>query len=381
MTIPRHILVLNYEYPPVGGGAGQVTQNLCGIFADHGIRQTVITGWIPGLSWSEQGENLTVIRVPMLKCRRDRTSVVGMASYLLTAFFPLLWIIMNRKIDLIHAHFMLPVGILAGLSRVIFGVPYIITLHGGDVPGMVPEQTDGLFRFFKKTAIWVSKKANAVVSVSEGLRRLAGKTYPVDIRVIPNGIASSWIQNGSGGKPFDAGTTHLVAGGRLTHQKNIGAVIRAVRLLTARGKWHLHIVGDGPLMDMLKKETGDLDCVTFHGWLSPDAVKDILTASDIFLLPSYSEGLSVAALQAMARGCALVVSDIPMNHDILEEGVNGYFCGHDPESIASSIYKCLPMLAKLKQGSLAKIRAFEWPLIGRQYIDIFEDVVEKDKSR
>ena len=116
-SYPKQILVLNYEYPPVGGGAGQVSHNLCRFFANKGLKIIVITGWIPGLRWIEHDINQTIIRVPMLKCRRDRTTVFGMASYLFFAFFPMCFLILQKKVDLIHSHFALPVGFLSLLSK------------------------------------------------------------------------------------------------------------------------------------------------------------------------------------------------------------------------------------------------------------------------
>ena len=123
MRRPERIVVLNYEYPPVGGGAGQVTEHLCRFFARKGIRQWVITGWVPGLQWVERQDRLTIIRVPMLKRRRDRTSVAGMASYLLSAAIILVLKLLCRPVDLIHAHFALPVGLLALLAKGLFGTP------------------------------------------------------------------------------------------------------------------------------------------------------------------------------------------------------------------------------------------------------------------
>lgn len=376
MNRPASIVVLNYEYPPVGGGAGQVTEHLCRFFARQGIRQWVITGWVPGLPWVERQGRLTIIRVPMLKLRRDRTSVAGMASYLLGAAVILLLKLSCRRVDLIHAHFALPVGLLALLAKGIFGTPYVITLHGGDVPGMVPEQTDALFRWAGGVARRVADRADLVTAVSGGLKALAARSYPAPITVIPNGIDASWIE-GDRRPPRQAGAEkRLIFVGRLTRQKNVSALIRAVGLLRGDQRWRLDILGDGPLGESLRREAADMPAVHFHGWLPVEEVKRRLSEADIFLLPSFSEGLSIAALQAMARGCALVVSDIPMNRDVVQEGVNGFFCSHDPQGIARAIERCLPDLERLQANSRQRAGAFLWDRIGEEYLSHFARIGE-----
>jgi glycosyltransferase involved in cell wall biosynthesis len=370
-------VVLNYEYPPVGGGAGQVTEHLCRFFARRGIRQWVITGWVPGLPWLERQDRLTLIRVPMLKLRRDRTSVAGMASYLLTAAGALLLILLCRRVEMIHAHFAVPVGLLALLAKAIFGTPYAVTLHGGDVPGMVPEQTDALFRWTGGVARAVTARADLVTAVSGGLKALAAKSYPGPITVIPNGIDASWVETERQPAPPGPAVTRLIFVGRLTRQKNVDSLIRAVGLLPGDRRWRLDILGDGPLGESLRREARDFPQVHFHGWLPVARVKRLLSEADIFLLPSFAEGLSIAALQAMARGCALVVSDIPMNRDVVEEGINGFFCSHEPPGIARAIERCLPGLEGLKDGSRQRAKAFLWERIGEAYLSHFEGIGEK----
>lgn len=369
------ILVLNYEYPPIGGGAGEVTQSLCRFFSGKGIGQTIITGWVPGLPWSERTETTTLIRVPMLKLRKDRTSVLGMASYLLSAFIPMIYILLTRRIDIIHAHFIVPVGILALIAKKIFQIPYAVTMHGGDVPGIVPEQTDRLFQWALNMARTVAKNADIVTAVSSGLKELAMKSYNVPVTVIHNGIDAGWIKTYRKDKANDDGLRRLIFVGRLTQQKNVLSLIRAVGLLNHDHRWQLDILGDGPLMSTLQEEARHLPAVHFHGWLPMAQVKQMLSDADIFLLPSFAEGLSIAALQAMACGCALVVSHIPMNRDVVDVGSNGFFCGHDPESIAEAIEKCLPELGRLQQNSLNKASTFLWDRIGEVYLSYFGKII------
>lgn len=380
MRSVRTLLILNYEYPPVGGGAGQVARSLCSCFARKGVEQIVITGWAPGLSFFDTIDKIRIIRVPMLKLRRDRTSVWGMASYIITAFFPLIYLLATRRIDAIHAHFVVPVGTLALAAKKLFGTPYIVTMHGGDVPGMVPEQTDSLFRWAKGAAKAVIRNADVVTAVSTGLADLAAKGYGERPEAIPNGIDKSWIDENGLGRAASSAECRLVFAARLTEQKNAASLIEAFKQLGGSVRWRLDILGDGPLMNELRDAARGAAGVTFHGWVPEAEVKRILSEADIFVLPSFSEGLSIAALQAMARGCALVVSDIPMNRDILEESVNGFFCRHSPESIAAAIERCLPIIDELKSNSQRKACSFLWEDIGDVYLKRIEDIVERKRK-
>lgn len=92
------------------------------------------------------------------------------------------------KPDLIHAHFAVPAGAAAYPLSKITGVPYILTIHGGDVPDAAPEKTAKWFRMiypFSK-AIWMN--ATWVIAVSEYVKELAEKRYDVPIQVIGNRI-------------------------------------------------------------------------------------------------------------------------------------------------------------------------------------------------
>jgi glycosyltransferase involved in cell wall biosynthesis len=371
------LLVLNYEYPPIGGGAGVVSENVCNFLSSRKIIQTIITSWLPGLKFYERDGNITIIRVPTLKLSRHKTTFIGMFSYILSAFLPMMAVIIFRRINIIHSHFAVPVGVLAYGANLILKIPYVITLHGGDVPGMVPEQTDAMFRLIKPFARKIINRASMVTTVSSGLRELALKSYSKPIQVIPNGIDGSLILNRLENSDRQKNNISLLFAGRFTKQKNIDSIIKAMRIIEGTSlKCALDILGDGPLKSELERESTGIKGITFHGWVAEKEVREMMLETDIFILPSFSEGLSVACLHAMSQGCALVLSNIPMNLDLLDEGKNGYFASHDPQSVASAILRCSESLERLKQGSLEKVREFTWDKIGPQYEKLFLSIVK-----
>ncbi len=106
-------------------------------------------------------------------------------------------------------------------------------------------------------------------------------------------------------------------------------------------------------------------------------IEDILSASDIFVLPSYAEGLSNALMEAMSAGCACIASDVGGNRYLIENGVSGFlFPAGDKEALASHIRRLVEDTAKrqqLGQGARARIEQhFSWEKIGKRYEDVFQ---------
>jgi glycosyltransferase involved in cell wall biosynthesis len=114
-----------------------------------------------------------------------------------------------------------------------------------------------------------------------------------------------------------------------------------------------------------------------------DDVTNLLLATDIFVLPSYSEGLSNALMEAMAAGCACIASDVGGNCYLIENGVSGFlFPPGDREALASHIRRLVEDPHKRRQlsdGARERIRvAFSWDVVGKQYEELFREFLEKE---
>lgn len=116
---------------------------------------------------------------------------------------------------------------------------------------------------------------------------------------------------------------NLLAVGRLSREKGFALLIEAVAQLRAEGvPLHLRLVGDGPLRSDLEAASHDIrDCVTLTGELSPSAVRVELVRADIFCLPSFSEGLPVSIMEAMAAGVPVVTTWVAGIPELAENGV------------------------------------------------------------
>ena len=371
------ILVLCYEYPPLGGGGGRVAQTVAEALAarGHEVRvQTAALGW---RSTRETHEGVEVFRTASLRRREDTCTVPEMALYCLTSFLPTLRHISRWRPDAIHAHFAMPTGLLAWAVHQLTGVPYVLTAHLGDVPGGVPEQTDTLFRVIAPLARRVWSGAAACTAVSSFVQTLAEQAYGRKVTRILNGIdlGKSAIRHPQSAVVAPA---HLVFLGRFNPQKN------APQLLDALGRlrdleWRLTMIGDGP--DRLAVEEriqrhGLRDRVRLTGWLAGAEVQRILADAEILCLPSTSEGLPVAAIEALAHGLAIAGSDIPGLRDVLVPGENGLVAPvHDTAALAANLRRLLTepgTLAAMRRASLERARSFDLPHIAAAYEAVLE---------
>ena len=356
------ILVLCYEYPPVGGGGGRVAASVAEGLAARGHEVAVVSAGLKHLPGEAVINGVRVLRPESFRRREDTCSVPEMALYLATSFFPALRLCRTWRPDVLHAHFVVPTGALALALRWFTGVPYVLTAHLGDVPGGVPEQTDNLFRVLGPFIKPIWKRASAVTAVSGFVAELAERNCGVSSTVILNGVpmlpAPPRIELQT--------PTRLVMLGRLSIQKNPLLAVRALALLKD-APWKLEVIGEGPLsasMRELVEQNGLSDRVDFSGWQSAEAVSKRLAASDILLMTSTSEGLPMAAIEALRYGLAIVGSRIGGLMDVVSHDENGLLCDLTPEAFAAGLRSLLEhpgRLMKMRCASLAKARNFNLP--------------------
>jgi glycogen synthase len=363
------ILILCYEYPPIGGGGGRVAKSIGEEMARRGHQVRVQTAGMRHLPKHETIAGVDIFRAESFRKREDTCTVFEMGLFLATSFFPTLRHIRSWQPDVIHAHFAVPTGALAFLAHAITRVPYVITAHLGDVPGGVPEQTDKLFRLVGPATRLIWKKAAAVTAVSGFVKDIAEKAYRRPVVKILNGIRLG----NAPGPSIVHNAKHFVFVGRFGVQKNPVFAVDVLSMLTHLN-WKLTMIGDGPLMPDVSKRIDVLklqDRVTLTGWVTSDEVERILKDADILLMPSLSEGMPMAAVEALKFGLAIVGSDIPGLKDVVEHGVNGYLvpvC--DLNAFVHKLGWLLDAedaLLAMKDASRKKAHEFDLDAIAAQY--------------
>ena len=141
--------------------------------------------------------------------------------------------------------------------------------------------------------------------------------------------------------------------------------------------WRLTIVGDGADMEAVRAAVarhGLEKRVALPGWRDSSEVETLLADADIFLMPSTVEGLSVAAIEALKHGLALIGSDIGGLQDLIDEGVNGLrFPVGDSARFAASLRSLLgdpSSVLRMKTASRAKVQHFDREKIASQYEEL-----------
>jgi len=375
------ILVLNHEFPPIGGGGGRAAEDICRTLAKRGYEIKVLTAYIRGLSREEERDGYQVIRLPSLRAQAYKAGFLSMVVYVLAGLWTGRRLLSSFKPEVIHAHFAVPAGALAWALSRMTGIPYILTIHLGDVPGGVPEKTGGWFQWVYPFTRPIWRDANRIIAVSEFTRQLALKKYDVKIQVIHNGVDLSTEQ------PH---LVHLnqppriVFAGRFMAQKNPLQVVQTLNGLKQL-QWQCVMIGDGSLMQDVKRavaESGLEDRFHFTGWIDPRDVLDWFDRSDILFMPSRSEGLPVVGVQALAKGLAIVASQVGGFVDLVDHGKNGYLIQR--EEVARFSASLLGLLSdsdrliSFRKASLEKAKCFEINQVVREYENVFLSVLTNE---
>ena len=366
------ILVLTHEYPPVGGGGGQVAQDICLGMVERGHETTIVTAHMEGFPKEEIDNGICLRRIPSLRREAFRADLLAMGGYVLSGLWACYRIIKCWHPDLIHVHFAVPGGALAWMLSKLTGIPYVMTIHLGDVPGGAPQKTGAWFKWVKPFTPPIWKSAKRVIAVSEFTRQLALKHYQCEIEVIPNGVDLDRL------RPTDIRVQEpprIVFAGRLMAQKNPLQIVHTLAELKDL-PWQCVLVGDGPLMPKIRQsiaEHGLQERFTLPGWVTPGEVLEWFGKSDILFMPSLSEGLPVVGVKALAKGLAFVVSDIGGFVDLVENGKNGYLVKlGDQAGLANALRRYLT-----EPDKLLTARKFSSEMANKFDISFISDLYEK----
>ena len=363
------LLVLNYEYPPLGGGASPVSRGLCLELAARGHELDVVTMAYRGLPRLEDQGRLRIFRVPSIRRAAHICHAHEMLSYVASAWRTGASLLRSRDYDLIHAHFLYPSGVVAHLLHQMSGIPYVVTAHGSDVPGYNPDRFRTSHRLLRPLWRTVAGRASTIVCPSRWLADLVESHRPgTPVRVIPNGIDPRWTV------PGEKQRTLLVVS-RLFERKGIQFLLRGLRGIEL--DWTVHVVGDGPYRSTLEElARGVRATVVFHGWLDNESpeLKRLYASAGLFVFPSLAENLPTCLLEAMLSGAAIVASDIPPCREALGHAAR-FVPAADPTMLASQLLDLVADdAARARLGAEARRRAldrFAWSRVGARYEEMF----------
>ncbi|MEZ4887184.1 MAG: glycosyltransferase family 4 protein [Chitinophagales bacterium] len=338
-----NILILNNEYPPLGGGAGVISRYQAEGLAKLGHKVTVVTAWIEGEAERLETENLTVIKLKSKRKVVYESNPVEMLSWMFKAMSFLKQYCQEHSFDVSIAHYLLPAGNVSWYLKRKFNIPYTVVSHGHDVPFAFPKQ---MLKFHALTYFWLKqilKNATTFFVQSQEMKdrsdkfigeKLASKNYRV-----PNGCNSDYFQPNYAikSKKFK-----IVWVGRLVDQKDPFTFLKAIKIFSAKGiEFTVHILGDGPLRKKMEAfiQQNDLDkWVKMKGWVSKTEILEEYQSANLQVISSLFEGMSIAALESLSAGLYVLTTPVSGNPDVVVEGENGGFFDYgDVEGLAERL--------------------------------------------
>jgi len=314
------LLLINYEYPPVGGGAANATREIARALVALGHEVTVLTAQYKGRQSGKGEDGINLLHAPALRRRVDRCSVFEMGTFLVSATLIVSKIIRAEKIDSSIAFFSIPSGPIAWWGYKRTDTPYIVGLRGGDVPGNEPGINffHSILRPLRRA---VFRNARAIFANSVKLREMAERGDPFPVSVINNGIDRNFWHPAPSKAPTPPWKFLYV--GRFQEQKNLqGLFSHLAHYIHERqtGAWEIHMVGDGPQKEILKAQAlrlGINGFISWHGWLSREELRTLYQQSHVLIHPARYEGMPNAVLEAASCGLPIVMSEEAASPDLI----------------------------------------------------------------
>ncbi|MBN1796648.1 MAG: glycosyltransferase family 4 protein [Sedimentisphaerales bacterium] len=374
-----NVLMLNYEFPPIGGGAANAHLRIVKEYAEvPDLKIDILTSAAkPGFFTEQLADNVTVYKVGLHKKILHFWRKIEVIEWLLKSKKHYRKLLREKSYDLVHAFFGFPSGYLC--YKTTDKVPYIISLRGSDVPGenvRLQREYKLLAPLFK--SIW--KNAAALAACSEGLRKRALNFLPsADISVICNGVDAEKFKPNQAKSKDD--TFRLITVGRLSPTKRVDMLIDTVGILKAGGiNVKLKVIGGGALKNQLKQTVLDKclgDCVEIIGRVETQQMPQLYRQADIYVSATMQEGMSNAMLEAMACGLPIVTTKCEGLAELVAD--NGTIVNMaSAEAIAEAVKKLLDdksMYISMSQSARHRAEQFTWKKVADSYLRLYEKVL------
>ena len=365
--------------------------DLCRQLASHGLNITVLAPHAEGTQKLEVMEGIKVYRYQYLpaamegvsydggilaRLRENKWGVWQVPFFLLAQLRSLGEIVRREKIDVIHAHWLIPQGLVAAVYKKFFNrrIKLVCTSHGSDLMALKGFLFDQMKKF-------VVRQTDHVTVVSHALKREVERLVPgAPIEVLPMGVDLKRFTperySGEIKRKYSVEGPFLLFVGRLSEEKGLEYLLNAMpQIIKSFPSVKLLVVGSGVLEDRLKMICVDLNIrerVVFVGALTHEALASYYATADVLIGPSLREGFGLVFAEALACECAVVASDLPGIVDIIRDGKTGFLVRPaDSRGIADQVTRLLADKSSAKtvarQGRQYVTEHFSWDMVGGEY--------------
>lgn len=357
------IVLVNHEYPPLGGGAATATFQLAKSLVAEGNDVLVLTSSGPGCRPVESAGRLRVVRLATLRRSRFAPRPAELLSFCLTAARQLTEQMRIFRAEGVVAFFAVPAGVFAVRSAQRLGIPCVVSLRGSDVPGFSRERLGGLYRYLADPLIdYTLSRADYVAPNNRYLADLVLNWRPSlasKIRLVPNAITAEQVAAVPASSSGDV--LRLITVSQLVRRKRVDWLLEALRAWARHNvRMELTVVGDGPQAACLRRQAADRSLagrVRFTGYLERSQITGLLRSHDVYVAPSRAEGMSHAILEAIAAGLPIVTTDNGCE-DVVREARCGIVT---PRNDAAALTSAVQQLAD------SPLQRHEFGLAGLRY--------------
>jgi L-malate glycosyltransferase len=382
------VLFFNYEYPPLGGGAGNATRYILNEFSKiKDLEVDLVTSAIDKKYAVEKiAENITIYKVPIGKNSTNLhyQTQKEIIIYTWKAFWLANKLTKSNKYDLTHSFFGVPCGSVSLWLKLTKKIPYIISLRGSDVPGY-SERFAWLYRILTPLIKYIWKEAKFVVANSLEFKKLALITNNKQkIEIITNGIDideffAKKIENRTDER---LGDFKIICCARIIARKGINFIIEALGILKDRGiNLKLEIIGEGNQKEELKELTRNLKLeeeVSFLGLIKHSELPNFYTQANVSVSASLNEGMSNTMLESLACGLPIIATKTGGTDEIVREGINGFVVKmNSAQDIADKLeilFKDYSLEKRMSQASRELALRMSWKNIAKEYSNLYKEI-------
>ena len=393
--LPR-LLVLTSTYPRwVGDHEPGFVHELARRLARH-FDVSVLAPHAPGSMDEERIDGVDVHRFRYAPEKLERLAYQGgipanltrrpwlalLVPWFLTAqFVAALRLARRLRPDVVHAHWLLPSGLVGALLRELPGSRFrlVVTAHGADV-----HVTGGILgRLLKREVL---DSADTVTVVSNALGDVLTAQMPsLRVSIAPMGVDLRERFTPAASRPT---APVLVFAGRLVEKKGVADLLRAMpAIIAAVPEAQLRLAGDGPLADQLRQlatELGIDGAVSFLGSVPNDALPDLFRQARLVVLPfrvaadGDQEGLGLVTIEALGCGIPVIASDLPAVRDVIEDGIGGRLVPPgDPQRLAETAIELLGDDSEAEKLALsgrdAVVGRYDWETVTKRYVELLTE--------
>jgi alpha-maltose-1-phosphate synthase len=339
---------------------------------------------------------------PGAKGHQPAPILAGANPALTTLSVDLSMVAATGNVELLHSHTWYA-NMAGHIGKLLYGVPHVITAHSLEPHRpWKAEQLGGGYRLSSWAEKTAYEAADAIISVSAGMKDGILESYPAldpsKVHVIRNGIDTEIYQPSEDrslliDKGVDLGAPIASFVGRITRQKGVGHLVAAthyfdpeVQLVLCAGAPDTPEIAAETAAAIAELQSKRPGVFWFDGMLTLPEVKQVLSASTVFVCPSVYEPLGIVNLEAMACGAAVVASDVGGIPEVVNNGETGLLVHYDPtdgpgfeRSIAIAVNDLVREPDRAKRygnaGRERAVSAFSWTAIAEQTVELYRSVL------